>query len=77
MVGLRRCRGLFAGSWSLGDPSRCVAFGASRDQLGQRWRMVVGRYGFTLVVTVILLTLTVLRIKKAYLNKEPLPKKKS
>ncbi len=34
-------------------------------------------YGFTLVVTVILLVLTMLRIKKAYLNKEPLPKKKS
>jgi len=34
-------------------------------------------YGITLVVTLILLTLTVLRIKKAYLHKEPLPKKKS
>ena len=36
-----------------------------------------GAYGITLVVTLVLLLLTVLRIKKAYLNKEPLPKKKS
>ncbi len=34
-------------------------------------------YGITLLVTVVLLALTMLRIKKAYLNKEPLPKKKS
>ena len=34
-------------------------------------------YGITLVVTMILLGLTVLRIKKAYLHKEPLPNKKS
>jgi cytochrome c biogenesis protein CcdA len=34
-------------------------------------------YGITLVVTLILLILTMLRIKKAYLHKEPLPKKKS
>ena len=34
-------------------------------------------YGITLVVTLVLLGLTMLRIKKAYLIKEPLPKKKS
>lgn len=34
-------------------------------------------YGFTLVITAVLLGLTILRIKKATLNKEPLPKKKS
>lgn len=34
-------------------------------------------YGITLIVTLILLGLTVLRIKKAYLHKEPLPNKKS
>ena len=33
-------------------------------------------YAFTLIVTVVLLVLTILRIKKATLNKEPLPKKK-
>jgi cytochrome c biogenesis protein CcdA len=34
-------------------------------------------YGITLILTIVLLILTVLRIKKAYLNKEPLPKKNS
>ena len=34
-------------------------------------------YGITLVATLVLLGLTVLRIKKAYLHKEPLPNKKS
>ena len=33
-------------------------------------------YGFTLLITVILLVLTIMRIKQATLNKEPLPKKK-
>ena len=33
-------------------------------------------YGFTLLITLVLLVLTILRIKKATLNKEPLPKKK-
>ena len=33
-------------------------------------------YLITLVVTVVLLVLTLMRIKKTYLNKEPLPKKK-
>jgi hypothetical protein len=33
-------------------------------------------YGLTFLVTVVLLGLTILRIKKATLNKEPLPKKK-
>jgi hypothetical protein len=34
-------------------------------------------YAITLAVTVPLLVFTLLRIKKTYLNKEPLPKKKS
>lgn len=34
-------------------------------------------YLIALLVTVVLLGLTMLRIKKSYLNKEPLPKKKS
>ncbi len=32
-------------------------------------------YAFTLVITSVLLVITILRIKKATLNKEPLPKK--
>lgn len=36
-----------------------------------------GAYGISLLVTLFFLGLTMLRIKKAYLNKEPLPKKKS
>lgn len=34
-------------------------------------------YLIVFAVTIVLLILTMLRIKKAYLNKEPLPKKKS
>ena len=34
-------------------------------------------YAITLAVTVLFLVLTLVRIKKTYLNKEPLPKKKS
>ncbi len=33
-------------------------------------------YGFAFLITVVLLGLTIMRIKKAYLIKEPLPKKK-